>query len=310
MKALDLTGIIFGRLTAVHRVIGKKPARWVCQCSCGNTVDVSVSNLTKKLKSTKSCGCLIKSDLSIEVGKTYSTKSSGEIKVIQKLSGDYVSILFEDGTTVDATQGNLRKGNVRNPNLKTTYGVGFHGIGKHVQHKSKAHDYWSKMLQRAYCPEYKALHPSYTEAVVCDEWHNFQNFADWVVQQIGFGEMGYNLDKDRLVKGNKLYSPEFCLLIPQELNKLVAAPSVKRGDSPVGTSTRDDLNGKYMARYSRKGSGGKDIYLGLFDTKEDAFYAYKTAKEEYIKERTEFWKDKIDPRAYEALMNYKVEITD
>ena len=40
------------------------------------------------------------------------------------------------------------------------------------------------------------------------------------------------------------------------------------------------------------------------------FNAYKTAKEIYIKELANKWKGKIDDRAYEALMNYAVEITD
>lgn len=310
MKALDLTGVVFGKLTAVSRVLDAKPARWLCQCSCGNQKEVSVSNLTKRYKSTKSCGCLIKSKVTIVVGNSYSTRSSGDVKVIEKCFGDYVKVMFNDGTVIETTQGNLRKGNVRNPNLKTTFGVGFHGIGSHIQHKNKAHDYWSKMMQRAYCPEYKKLHPSYEDVEVCEEWHNYQNFAEWITKQVGFGSLGYNLDKDRLVKGNKIYGPQFCLLIPQELNKLVAPPSVRRGDSPVGTSTRDDLNGRYMARVGRSGSGEGEIYLGLFPTKEAAFAAYKKEKEKYIKERTEFWKDYIDPRAYEALMCYTVEITD
>ena len=45
-------------------------------------------------------------------------------------------------------------------------------------------------------------------------------------------------------------------------------------------------------------------------TPEEAFLAYKKDKEAYIKDVANKWKDKIDPRAYEALMNYEVEITD
>ena len=51
-------------------------------------------------------------------------------------------------------------------------------------------------------------------------------------------------------------------------------------------------------------------YLGQFNSPEQAFYAYKLSKEAYIKEVANKWKDQIDPRAYEALMNYQVEITD
>ena len=51
-------------------------------------------------------------------------------------------------------------------------------------------------------------------------------------------------------------------------------------------------------------------YLGLFNTELEAFYAYKQAKETYIKEVANKWKDQIDPRVYNALMKYEVEITD
>ena len=47
-----------------------------------------------------------------------------------------------------------------------------------------------------------------------------------------------------------------------------------------------------------------------FKTELEAFNAYKKAKESFVKEQAEKWKGKIDPRAYEALMNYQVEITD
>ena len=36
----------------------------------------------------------------------------------------------------------------------------------------------------------------------------------------------------------------------------------------------------------------------------------KIARESYVKEVANKWKDQIDPRVYEALMNYQVEITD
>ena len=50
--------------------------------------------------------------------------------------------------------------------------------------------------------------------------------------------------------------------------------------------------------------------LGSFKTELEAFNAYKQAKETFIKELADKWKDKIDPRAYEALMNYEVSIDD
>ena len=56
--------------------------------------------------------------------------------------------------------------------------------------------------------------------------------------------------------------------------------------------------------------GGKRVHIGTFDTIEEAFQAYKTAKEEYIKEVADVWKPLITKQVYQALINYKVEITD
>lgn len=55
---------------------------------------------------------------------------------------------------------------------------------------------------------------------------------------------------------------------------------------------------------------GKTERIGTFCTIEEAFLAYKREKEKYLKQQAEKWKSQIDPRAYEALMNYQVEITD
>ena len=55
---------------------------------------------------------------------------------------------------------------------------------------------------------------------------------------------------------------------------------------------------------------GKKKCLGLFDTPELAFQAYKTFKEAYIKEQAELYKDSIEPRAYQALLNYEVSLDD
>jgi len=57
---------------------------------------------------------------------------------------------------------------------------------------------------------------------------------------------------------------------------------------------------------------GKSVHLGIYKTIEEAFEAYKQAKETYIKEVAQSYFDKgeITERVYHALMNYKVEITD
>ena len=122
----------------------------------------------------------------------------------------------------------------------------------------------------------------------------------------GFDKSGFQLDKDILVKGNKLYSPDTCLFVPKEINTLLTHRRKDKGLYPVGVSYKPRIN-RYRAQISKF---KKVIHLGCFITPEEAFQAYKTAKEAYIKEVAEIYKDQIDPRVYEALMNYQVEITD
>ena len=116
---------------------------------------------------------------------------------------------------------------------------------------------------------------------------------------------GWELDKDILIKGNKIYSPETCAFVPAEINGIFTKTNSKRGVYPIGVSLHKE--GRFQAKVLKN---KKQAYIGLFDTPEEAFQAYKKAKEEYIKEVADKWKDKIDPRVYEAMYNYQVEITD
>ena len=118
------------------------------------------------------------------------------------------------------------------------------------------------------------------------------------------------LDKDILHKGNKIYSRENCIFVPERINKLFVKRDNSRGDNPIGVYPT--LSGNYMA--SCRNGCGKSISLGTYKTKEEAFNAYKTYKENYIKEVIDSYKGIILEPFYsklrEAMYKYKVEITD
>ena len=119
--------------------------------------------------------------------------------------------------------------------------------------------------------------------------------------------MEFHLDKDLLIKGNKVYSENTCVFIPSEINSLLVKSTASRGKHLIGVSwnKRDKA---FVAMVSR--DKGQSEHLGSFKTEIEAYNAYKTAKESFVKEQAEKWKDKIDERAYNALMNYQVEIDD
>ena len=303
MKLVDLTGKRFERLTAV-RVSGHKPVKWECVCDCGNVVNVSAGNLTKKTNPTRSCGCLWASDIKNEVGKIMDS-NSGKFEIIELLGGEKVLCKFEDGNTVVAQKGNIRIGNVWNPYRPFVYGVGFVGVGNYST-KIKAHNYWSKMMQRAYCPVYKEEHPTYDDVTVSSEWLNYQNFAEWCTKRKQYGNMGFNLDKDIIIRGNKLYSEDRCSLVPQRINKLLVTKESVGSDAPLGVKRVKDKFGRVTGYTANCHDNGKELYFGYYSNPTDAFFAYKVGKESLIKRVAEECKDTLDEQVYDALMKYVV----
>ena len=169
----------------------------------------------------------------------------------------------------------------------------------------KEYNIWCNLLARCYCPERQKKQPTYVGCSVSEDFKSYSYFYEWCQNQIGNGQEGFHLDKDLLQKGNKIYSESTCLFLPSELNVLLTSNKVLRGDLPIGVSTHS--GGKFEAFCCTDRSSR---YIGLFDTPELAFQAYKQAKEDFIKLQAEKWKNFIDPRAYAALLGYEVSIID
>ena len=194
---------------------------------------------------------------------------------------------------------------------KPIYGVGYIGEGEYTSKedgkRSKIYDIWHSILDRCYDEKTINKFPTYSNCIVCDEWLNYQNFAKWYddnYYQIDNEKMC--VDKDILIKGNKVYSPKTCCIVPNSINILLTKVDKSRGEYPVGVSFHKATN-KFIAKYKTE---GKSKYIGLFSTPEDAFIAYKKAKESEIKRLANKYRDYIRPDVYNALINYEVEITD
>lgn len=165
---------------------------------------------------------------------------------------------------------------------------------------------WRNMLMRCYSKKIKEKNKTYTECTVSDNFKSYSYFYDWCQNQIGFGKDGYNLDKDLLIKGNKIYSESTCVFIPSEINKLIIRKEEKRGLYPIGVYF-DKKRGLFKGQ-SR--NHGKRLFLGYFHSELECFNSYKVDKESYIKNMAEKHKKYIDERSYAALIKYKVEIDD
>ena len=175
----------------------------------------------------------------------------------------------------------------------------------------KEYDIWKAMLLRCantYCIKY----PTYKEVSCSENFKSYTFFYEWCNKQIGFKNLDekgkyWQLDKDLLLKGNKLYGEDTCVFLPHKINTLITKSDARRGEYPVGVSW--DIKHLNFKASCQSGDGVLK-HLGSYKTPEQAFLAYKTFKESYIKQVAEQYKDVIDPRAYKALLEYEVNIED
>jgi hypothetical protein len=152
---------------------------------------------------------------------------------------------------------------------------------------------WSSMLNRSYNLKYKALHPTYEGVTVCEEWLRFSNFKAWMEQQDWKGKQ---LDKDLLVEGNKIYSPEFCVFIKGGVNKFMTQRDLHRGSSPLGVHWDKKIK-MYVAQCNNPFTK-KRVRLGVYLTEEEAHQAWKKRKHEHALALAAL---ETDPRIIEAL---------
>ena len=251
------------------------------------------------------------------IGTEYETTRCGKCFIIDYKNDSEVTVIFHDPVFVTkCTMGNLRKGSVNNPFKGLVYGVGYLGIGDYNYTKDhRAYSVWGGIMERCFCERHKSIFPAYLGVTVHEEWHNFQNFAEWCYNQEGFSSFdekgkSYHIDKDILVRGNKIYSPETCCFVPRAINNLLILKSRYRGELPIGVSKCFSKRAKSFKYIGLVNINGVQKNLGRYDTAEDAFKAYKKAKESYVKEVAERYKSSISAQAYNELLKYEVSIDD
>lgn len=190
----------------------------------------------------------------------------------------------------------------RDRTKKPIYDMGINDMD--LAHNTPCYKHWMGMLQRCYSEVWHKRYPTYKECSVCNEWHYLSNFKRWFDENY---IEGYHLDKDILVKGNKVYGPDTCAFIPPRINLLLGNNLSRRGKYPIGVYKKKN---RFVAAISCDSKDPKSI--GYFPTQESAFEAYKTVKEAYIKNvAQDFYKrGEITERVYNALMRYEVKITD
>ena len=227
------------------------------------------------------------------VGKVCKSKSSGDFKILKYNDYGNVEIQFlKTGYETSVQLGHIRNGNVKDPYSPSVFGVGVTGT-KYLTTINgvitKEYDLWHSMLRRCYSDTSKKKNPTYECCEVSDNFKSYEYFYEWCNKQIGFGNDGngnpFQLDKDLLIKGNKVYSENTSVFIPSEINSLLINCTASRGKHLIGVYWSKTANA-FVAQVN-KGKGKRD-YLGYFKTEIEAFNAYKQAKEAFIKDSLAF----------------------
>lgn len=202
-------------------------AKVKCKCLlCGKEITVSPGDFKKM----KSCGCIksirgkekIEKSKSKWLGKIFENNLGQKYKVIDYKNSKEVQIEYlETGSKTWITTGHINDGENKDPFTKSKLGyyVG-QGPYKTVENGSDslAYSRFKSMFSRCYDEKQLLREPTYRDCEVCEEWHNFQNFAKWFEENWYEYDYKLELDKDLLSNGSKLYSPETCVFLPKSIN--------------------------------------------------------------------------------------------
>lgn len=243
-------------------------------------------------------------------------QNCGEVAfIVEYVNSHDITIQFKKTSElVKTSYDKFIRGEVKSHFTPSVLGVGIKGLEPTRDENGEVLDSyicWKHMLSRCYSAKYQEKYPTYKGCSVCSDWLYYPNFKKWYDKNYyKINNKTSQLDKDILIKGNKVYSPDTCVFVPNFINTLFIKKQNKRGELPIGVCYHKP-NKKYRAGLSVFKNGKATFKtIGHFTTINEAFEAYKQAKEEYIKEVADEYKDKIPAKLYEAMYSYKVDIDD
>lgn len=231
-------------------------------------------------------------------GKIFQTKNNGKLEIVEYINAHNVIVRFLDTDyKFTARIETIKNGDVKDRLKPNVLGIGYSGVGKYSSktHK-KIYKTWRGMLERCYDDKYQAKQSTYIGTTVCEQWHNFQNFAKW-------HEENYiddcDLDKDLLqykVK-NKIYSPNTCVFLPQIINNFMTNIQSNNTSGFTGVGWHKASN-KWTAQI-KSFNTNQSKHLGLFSDVKLAKQCYINARHEQSEKAKQYmrnlgyWKEEI-----------------
>lgn len=159
-----------------------------------------------------------------------------------------------------------------------------------------------------------SIHKCYIDTGMWQGWLDEpRSFVRWYLghyYEVG-GEV-MSVDKDLFGNGSNMYHPDYCCILPQGLNTLLANSKkhYKEGETPedvlpLGVRYNSKA-GKYTSEITFTGAE-EPIPLSCWDTPEEAFAEYKAMKQADILIAAAKYKDRIPDYIYKALLKIEVK---
>lgn len=240
-------------------------------------------------------------------------KQGVKMTIVEYRSSTDIDVEFEDGYILN----NVRYDHFKDKTLKSlmsksAMGVGFIGEGEYecsINSKiTREYNAWHHMLQRCNSKKFKEKNITYKDCCISEEFLNFQLYAKFYNENKWTDSLNLIPDKDIKTKGNKIYSRDTILLVDARINSLFTQRKNGRGKYPIGVVKKGN---KFHSRMSD--GNGNMTFLGAYNTEVEAFYAYKKAKEEFIKQIADYYKSKyinFPIELYNAMYAWEVNIND
>lgn len=259
----------------------------------------------------------LKNNIKNRIGEKRIMNCGEECEIVEYNGATDIMVRFlKSRELIRCQYSNFKGGTIKSHFTPSIYGVGIIGLEKTRDRNNKplkSYKLWTDMLKRCYDKKLHKKEPTYIGCSVCDEWLYYKNFKEW------YNENYYEidneticLDKDILVKKNKVYSPETCVFVPRDINLLFIKSNAKRGILPIGVCYNKQ-NNKYQAycnMFNVKTNKSNKKHLGCYITSEEAFKIYKKVKEENIKQVADYYREQIPKKLYDAMYRYEVDIDD
>ena len=272
-------------------------------------------NVNEKVSPNKERGQSFTKVANERLGETRINNQGEVMFIIEYINAHDITIQFKrTGEIVKCNYTNFVRGEVKSHFTPTVYDVGVTGVEPSRDENGELIDSykcWKNMLERCYSAKLQEKYPTYKGCSVCNDWLYYPNFKNWYDDNYyEIDNKTSHLDKDILVKNNKVYSPNTSMFVPNFINTLFVKRQNYRGELPIGVSYHKG-NKKYVATLNlyKDGKSTRKT-LGYYNTSNEAFEVYKRAKESYIKDVADEYKDIIPVELYKAMYEYEVDIND